>query len=172
MPEVAELLRELRPEAGLGSAVEGLVAFLHHAYLFWLDGEQLLTVDEAGLNQLLSSAPTAALPARRTARYLQIPPFRVWGVPVAGTPPEPLDGWFALRGEGGTTLDALAIFGMHPGREGFTTVEVSGERSAPSLRPNGSALYSPLLTGGAAAALASVDGEAELLELAWRGEAL
>jgi len=174
VPEVAELLQELRPEDGLGDAVEGLVAFVQHAYLFWLEGERVVTVDDPGLTGLLSSA---ALPHRHTAappssRYLQLPPLRVWGVPIPSAPPEPLDGWFALRVENGT-LEALAIFGLHPGREGFTAVEVTGARPGNRLvRPDGSALFSPTLAGGAAAGLASVDGEEELLELAWRGEDL
>src|SRR6185503_15592859 len=36
--EVAELLRELRPEEGVGEAVQALVALLHASYLFWAAG--------------------------------------------------------------------------------------------------------------------------------------
>lgn len=174
VPEVAELLQELRPEDELGHAVEGLVAFVRHAYLFWLEGERVIAVDEAELARLLSIAPPPYRPSRLTvlqsSRYLQLAPLRIWGVPIPGAPPEPLDGWFARRGESGT-LEALAIFGLHPGREGFTAVEVSGPRPESRLvRPDGSVLFSPTLAGGAAAGLASVDGEEELLELAWRGE--
>ena len=33
--EVVTLLRELRPEEGLGEGIDQLAALVHHAYLFW-----------------------------------------------------------------------------------------------------------------------------------------
>lgn len=175
--EVAELLRELRPEQGMGEAVETLVAFLHHAYLFWLDGERVQGISEARLVGMLADtgAPLdsngAGMPDQLSARpsyYVQLPALRVWGIPVVDGPPEPLDGWFAHRLGG--ELSLLAIFGMSPTREGLSAVELAGSAPAGLARLDGSPLFAPTLAGGATAGLASLTGEAELLELAWRGE--
>ena len=77
-----------------------------------------------------------------------------------------LDGWFATRAADALTV--LAIFGLHPGRAGFTVAEVAGARPVELARPDGSPLFAPALAGGEAAGLASVVGAEELLELAWR----
>jgi hypothetical protein len=66
----------------------------------------------------------------------------------------------------------LAIFGLHPGREGFSVVDADGYREADLQRDDGSALFSPVLPGGAAAGLFSIVGGEELLELAARVTAL
>lgn len=163
--EVAELLRELRPEEGVGEAVQALVALLHASYLFWAAGEPLHPLSEADLASLIAAAPP---PARRVAGtwYVQLPPLKVWATAVAGQPAEPLDGWFATGL--GDRLVVLALFGLSPARGGLTAVEVAGARPAPGLRPDGTPPFAPLLAGGAAAGLFSLAGEAELLELAWR----
>ena len=100
------------------------------------------------------------------SRYVQLPPLRVWAAPVEGGASEPLDGWFAYRS--GDDLSVLAIFGLHPGRAGFTAVEVGGPRPAHLERVDGSPLFSGTLPGAERAGLASVVGAEELLELAWR----
>ena len=168
--DVNELLQSLRPEEGLGQEVGGLAALLHAAYLFWLDGRQVVAVDEPGLARCLARAP-ADMPgaaARPGSRYVQLPPLRVWGAPIAGASAEPLDGWFA-EGQG-SSLSVVALFGLHPGREGVTVVEVSGAEPLGLAREDGSPLFAPTLAGGLAAGLASIEGAEELLELAWRME--
>jgi hypothetical protein len=174
--EVAELLHELRPAHRAGEGMAALVAFLHYAYLFWMDGETVITLGEKGLQQLVSDRP-ASLPPYRPAdlptRYLQLPPLRVWGTLAAGGPAEPLDGWFvARRAECADPLSLVAIFGLNPERQGFTTVELAGPRPVALQRADGSPLFSPTLAGGAAAGLFSLAGAEELLELAWRAEPL
>jgi CBS domain-containing protein len=179
--EVVELLRDFRPEEGLGEAVAALAALVHHAYLYWMDGARVGVVGERALESALTegrkdgkteSGSTEDLPSFRPSVfpsvYIQLPPLAVWGAPVAGAPPEPLDGWFLSRE--GDRITLLAIFGLHPGRAGLTTVETAGPRPGPLRRPDGSALFAPLLDGAAAAGLRSVAGEEELLELAWRVE--
>lgn len=183
--EVAELLHELRPEAGVGDAVQGLVAFLHYAYLFWRDGEHVRILSDAELAELLGAEsgrrvvqtippadPTvpAFRPSDFPTSYAQLPALRVWGTPLPGGSAEPLDGWFARRT--GAGLSILAVFGLHPAREGLTAVELAGPRPGSLRRLDGSELFAPTLAGGAAAGLASIAGEAELLELAWRAEEL
>jgi hypothetical protein len=170
--EVAELLRELRPEEGVGEAVQALVALLHVSYLYWAAGERLCALGEAELRLLTSgetpppSGGPSARPAAALTRYVQLPPLKVWATAVAGQPAEPLDGWFVTRE--GDRLAVLAIFGLSAARGGLTAVEVAGSRPAPGRRPDGTPPFAPLLEGGAAAGLFSLTGEAELLELAWR----
>jgi len=151
-----ELIRDLRPEAGLGEAIDEFVALIHAAYRFWEEGQHLIQVDEATFRPLV----------RPPAFYLQFPPRRVWGAPVPGGPHEPLDGCFVVRD--GATLHVAGIFGFHPGRDGFSVVSVSGPRSPGLRREDGTPLFSPVLPGGATAGLFSVTGMEELLELVWR----
>ena len=165
--QVAELLHELRPEEGLGDRVEALVGFVHTSYLFWHGGRSVREVPREALDELAAGPGESPKAESGTTIYFQLPALAVWGSPVAGGVPEPLDGWFAtLRAE---RLTLLAVFGLHPGREGFTTVEISGPRpDQPLVRPDGTPLFAPRLPGGASAGLYSVDGEKELLELGWR----
>ena len=172
--EVGELLRDLRPDEGLGQAMDTLVAFLHRAYLFWMDGAMVRGVTEAELARVVGSGqgqPPAVLPSsHQPSRYVQLPPLRVWGTPLEAAPAEPLDGWFSHHD--GDSLWILAVFGLHPARDGFTAVEVAGPRPPAHARADDSALFAPSLPGGEAAGLFSVSGEEELLELAWRVEIL
>jgi hypothetical protein len=66
----------------------------------------------------------------------------------------------------------LGVFGIHPERQGFSVVEVSGPRSDALAREDGSGLFTPVLPGGAAAGLFSLVGGEELLELGWRSRDL
>jgi len=168
--DVVELLRELEPEEGLGEGIATMAAFLHHSYLFWMDGERTVAIEPEALERALVAeprAPDAPSPAANpSTRYVQLPPLRVWGIGVEDGPAEPLDGWFVSPS--GDTLAVLAIFGIHPGRAGFTAVEVVGPRPVALERADGSTLFSAALPGAAQAGLASIVGAEELLELAWR----
>jgi hypothetical protein len=171
LPEVSQLLRELRPDEGLGEGVEALAALVHAAYLFYRSGERIIAVDDDTLRLLVGEAP-GARPAPASPpepAYVQLPPLRVWGVAMEGAPAEPLDGWFVTGGS--ASLSLVAVFGMHPGREGFTVVEAAGPRTEELRRSDGTALFAPMLAGGMTAGLASLSGAEELLELAWRVEA-
>jgi len=162
--EVVELLRELEPEEGLGEGIATMAAFLHQAYLYWMDGERTVPIDGVALERALSGEQVVA--TSRLAGYVQLPPLRVWGVGVEGGPAEPLDGWFISQND--EALSVLAIFGIQPGRAGFTAVEVVGPRPGSLERADGSPLFSAVLPGAARAGLASIVGAEELLELAWR----
>ena len=165
-----ELIHELRPESGLGEAVDEFVALLHAALLFWLEGGRTVRLGGTGLARLLAEVGSAPPREGPVAYYVQYPPRRLWGAPVPGETHEPLDGCFVSRT--GSTLTAVGIFGLHPSREGFAVVTVTGPRPSSLLREDGSPLFGPTLPGGEAAGLHSVTGMEELLELAWRGEAL
>ena len=165
---MVELIHELRPESGLGEAVDEFVALLHAVLLFWLEGARTVRLTGPGLTRLLAESGAAPRRDIPVAYYFQYPPRRLWGAPVPGDAHEPLDGCFVLRT--GPTLTAVAVFGLHPGREGFSVVAVTGARPSRLLRDDGSPLFAPALPGGEAAGLHSVTGMEELLELAWRGE--
>src|SRR4026207_1968959 len=55
--EVVTLVRELRPEEGLGEGIDELAAVLHHSYLFWVAEEPVMAISAGGLADLLKSAP-------------------------------------------------------------------------------------------------------------------
>lgn len=175
--EVVELVRELRPDGGLGEGIDQLVAVVQHAYLFWAAGEPTLSLSAHRLAALLTPA-RGQLPDRPTAPdayYIQMPERRVWAETVPGCPPEPLDGCFvhtSLRhATGSGELRVLGIFGIRPDREGFTVVETAGPRPEALARDDGTPLFAPVLPGGAAAGLFSIIGTEELLELGWRSRA-
>jgi hypothetical protein len=166
--EVVTLVREFRPEEGAGAEIGHLAALVHQAYLFWLSGQQVVPFGSAETEGLLvAEAGNVVSPALQPF-YGQLAERRVWAEPVPGAPHEPLDGCFVHLAPGSPTLRVLGVFGLHPDRPGFTVVEAQGARADQLARPDGSALYAPVLAGGAAAGLHSVAGAEELLELGFR----
>jgi hypothetical protein len=109
----------------------------------------------------------AGLPPSLPA-YVLVPERRIWAEVVLGVPHEPLDGCFIYAPPESGELRVLGVFGLHPDRPGFTVVEAAGPRVPHLARPDGSALFAPLLPGGAAAGLYSLAGGDELLELGFR----
>jgi hypothetical protein len=166
--DVVTLLRDLRPEEGLGEGIDQLAALVHHGYLFWDAGKRTLDLSSEQLRGLLGerveSALEAALPP---PQFVQVPVRRVWAAVVPGEPPEPLDGVFEY-GQPPNALRVLGVFGIHPDRPGFSVVEVAGTRPQSLSRPDRSELFSSTLTGGSAAGIYSLAGGEELLELGWR----
>jgi hypothetical protein len=166
--EVITLIRDLRPEEGLGEEIDQLAALIHHSYLFWDAGRPTIAISPEDLPTLLASEfPFISEQATRPPYYAQLPLRRIWAQVVGGEPPEPLDGCF-VHSIDGSTLKVLGVFGIHPERAGFSVVEVSGLRPAQLRRQDGTSLFSPSLPGGALAGLFSLAGEEELLELGWR----
>jgi hypothetical protein len=166
--EAVTLLRELRPDEGLGEAMDQMVALVHHAYLTWAAGGMTIPVGREAAEELLGpTPPEPADPKDMGAYYAQFPERLVWASVIEGEPPEPLDGCFVSRVPNGT-LRVLGIFGMRPDRPGFSAVESIGPRADGLARVDGSPLFAPTLPGGGAAGLHSIVGEEELLELGWR----
>jgi len=165
-PEAIQLVRDLRPEEGIGEAIDQLVALAHHAYLFWAAGRPLIELSE----DLLESRPPSADGTAPAAYYARFPEHRIWAQVIEGASHEPLDGSFvhALPDQ---SIRVLGVFGLHPDRIGFSVVEVAGPRVETLTREDGTALFAPRLEGGAAAGLRSIAGEEELLELGWRAQA-
>ena len=95
-----DLMHELRPEEGLGDAVDDFVALVHAAYLFWRDGERTSSLDVAATHALClplgDGELTPAAPSPEGARYIQVAPQLIWGRLAEDAPFEPLDGWFAV----------------------------------------------------------------------------
>jgi hypothetical protein len=172
VPEVVTLLHDLRPEDGLGDGMDQLVALVHHAYLLWDAGALTLPLSPERLTGLLeapaTSSPETDQPPR--AYYAQLQDRQVWARVVDDLPAEPMDGCFVHSR--GVELRVLGIFGLRPEREGFSAVETAGPRPHGLRRPDGTALFSPVLSGGRSAGLYSLVGGEELLELGWRTRAL
>jgi hypothetical protein len=171
--EVVTLLRELRPDEGLGESIDQLAALVHHAYLFWDAGG--LTV-ELPLDRLIERhEETSRLDepgVRGPAYYAQVPERRIWAQVIPGEPHEPLDGCFVHDLPESDEIRVLGVFGIHPERTGFSVVEVTGSAPGVLEREDGSELFAPKLLGGVAAKLFSIAGEEELLELGWRSHEL
>jgi len=169
--DVVTLVRELRPEEGLGEGIDQLAALVHHAYLHWEAGQTTIELPAEHLASLLRDRPE---PEGKTeapsAYYAQLPQHRVWAEVIPGHPPEPLDGCFVHSTSDGSELRVLGVFGIHPEREGFSVVEATGPRPAALMRADGTELFSPTLIGGKEAGLYSITGEEELLDLGWRIE--
>lgn len=167
--EVVALLRDLRPDEGLGEGIHQLAALVHHAYLFWDAGS--LTVDIAS-DRLARLLGPRFVPAEESmeqpAYYAQLPEHRIWAQVIPGLPHEPLDGCFVHPLPDPAVLRVLGVFGIHPERPGFSVVEVTGRRPVALARADGTDLFTPILPGGSAAGLFSVTGEEELLDLGWR----
>lgn len=164
--EAIQLVRELRPDDGIGEAIDQLVALVHHAYLFWAAGSVVVQVGAEVLDRDGAKGDILA-----PAWYARFPERRVWAQVVEGAAHEPLDGCFAHR-LGGDSLRVLGVFGLHADRPGFSVVEVSGPRPQGLARESGEPLFAPRMEGGAAAGLRSIAGEEELLELGWRARAI
>lgn len=166
--EVVTLLRDLRPDDGLGEGMDQLAALVHHAYLFWATGSLTVEVSPRQLEHLLGDQAAQDGDRELPPYYVQIPERRVWAEAIPGRPPEPLDGCFVYRDSNQTELRVLGVFGVYGDRPGFSVVEAMGARPHALARGDGSRLFTPTLPGGAAAHLYSLEGAEELLELGWR----
>jgi hypothetical protein len=169
--EVVTLLRDLRPDEGLGEAMDQMVALVHHAYLAWAAGGVTIPVGREAAEELLAKRREGADSKEVPAYYAQFPERMIWAAVIENEAPEPLDGIFVSRVPDGD-LRVLGIFGLRPERAGFSAVEATGGRAERLAREDGSPLFDPTLPGGEAAGLRSIVGEAELLELGWRTQSL
>lgn len=184
-PAAVELLHELRPEEGLGDAVDDFVSFVHAAYCFWEDGEQTAALDESAMGSLIetsdrrsetgySSSPPPISDLRSpisdlrppVSCYVQIPPRLLWSQVESSEIHEPIDGWFAVPE--GEQLRVVACLGLHAERPGLSVMTAIGPAPHSLQREDGSASFAPMMEGGAAAGLHSVANAEELLWLGWR----
>jgi hypothetical protein len=163
---VVQVLRDIVPDEGVGEAVDQHVALLHNAYLFWQAGQRIVRLSRDETESLLARPTANGNGKTFPTSYVQFPERTLWAQINEGAPHEPLDGVFVTPA--GEEIRVLGIFGMHPDRIGFSVAEVSGPRKNLDRRADGTSLFAPLLPGGAAANLYSVDGASELVELGAR----
>ena len=159
---VTEFLRDLVPEDAPAESLHEFIAALQHSYLFWQGGKAVLESADTGI----PVGPRPAHPPTRLPAYVRLPSHLYWGQVEPDAPHEPVDGFF-VHGVG-DGIRALAIFGVHPERPGFTVAEVRGGAvTLLSPRADGSAPFAPQMDGGKNAGIRSVAGPDELLALAW-----
>jgi hypothetical protein len=178
-PGAVELLHELRPDGGLGDAVDDFVAFVHAAFCYWNAGEHTVRIDATVLRDIMANgeqrtanASGALAPSaeRRSpfASYVQIAPRILWSQVESSEIHEPIDGWFAIPE--GDALRVVACLGLHPERPGLSVLTATGPAPHALQRDDGTAPFAPVMEGGAAAGLHSVADADELLWLAWQSE--
>lgn len=178
IPAAVELLHELRPDDGLGAAVDEFVAFVHAAFCYWHDGQRTVSLDErdvrsgmeAGGRRMEGGGDHARSPLSvldpRSSGYVQISPRILWSQVESSEIHEPIDGWFAVPE--GDALRVVACLGLHPERPGLSVLTAVGPAPTVLERHDGTAPFAPVMEGGAAAGLHSVANGDELLWLAWR----
>jgi hypothetical protein len=118
------LVRELRPEDGIGDGMDQLVALVHHAYLFWAGGQRVRSIDRAGLDLMLATDLPPDLHDDALAWYLQLPERRMWAQALEDSAHEPLDGVFVHHSTGGALRVLRPL--RHAAHHGFTVVEAIG----------------------------------------------
>jgi hypothetical protein len=167
-----ELMGKLRPDEGLGDAVDDFVAFVYAAWRFWCDGKQAVRLGDAATRALCApvepSGGSRRTPHPGITRYIQVFPRLIWGRLASDEIYEPLDGWFATMGDSG--LRVVACFGLHSARPGLSVVVVEGPRPSGIAREDGTPVFSPMMPGGDIAGLHALAAPEELLLLAWRAE--
>jgi hypothetical protein len=166
IPEAVTLLRELRPEEGIGEGMDYLVALAHHAYLTWEAGSLTVALASEQTDGLLEPAARTAPDGGDApkAYYVQFLEHRIWARVIDDEPAEPLDGCF-VHAAPDASLRVLGIFGLRPERVGFSAVEASGPRPSAAVRADGTPLFSSVMGVGR---IHSITGGDELLELGWR----
>jgi hypothetical protein len=165
LPDVVTMMHDLRPEDGVGEAMDYLVALGHHAYLTWAAGSLTVRLGPDQTESLLRD--TGDVPDSGDspkAYYTQFLEHDIWASVIDNQPAEPLDGCFVHSTSAGA-LRVLGIFGIRPERFGFSAVEAEGFRPVSLTRPDGAPLFASTLGGGR---LHSIIGTEELLELGWR----
>lgn len=166
IPEVVTLMRDLRPEEGIGEGMDFLVALGHHAYLAWDAGSLTVPLAVAETEELLDATSPVApgVGGAPKAYYAQFLEHQIWAKVIDDEAAEPLDGCFVHSTPAGV-LRVLGIFGLRPERVGFTAVEAAGPRPDAPERPDGTPLFASTLGAGR---LYSITAGEELLELGWR----
>lgn len=165
-----QLLHDLRPDDGLGDAIDDFVRFVHAAFRFWLAGSVTIELDLDHTERL--TAGDGLTPPERTApagaMYIQVSPRVFWAQLDQDGAFEPLDGWFAVHD--GQIRHLVGCLGVHPGRPGLSVLSADGPPPDDLRRSDGTPLFSPTMPGGEAAGLHAISGPDELALLADRAD--
>ena len=143
--EVITLFRDLRPDEGVGEAMDQMVALVHHAYLTWAAGAVTIPIARDTAEEVLSAVATdGAEPKDVTAYYAQFPERMIWARVIENEAPEPLDGLFVSRdprgcclGGGGGGGGGGGAWKKKGGGRRWKTRRRSGARTAPRPRDGG-----------------------------------
>lgn len=164
---VIEWLDTLRPDEGIGDAVDEFVLLTHAAYRWWAEGMVTDSLDREETESLIAGtvATDAAGPPEPRTAYFQVVPHLIWGR-IEAANHEPLDGWFAVAD--GEVLQVVGCLGVHPERPGLSVMAVAGSRRPIAPRPDGTPPFAPTMSGGDLAGLHAIDTPDELLQLAWQ----
>ena len=150
----------------------GVLAF--HAVPFQQAGCPVLLADTALCRFLTGAWEGSGAPAPPgSAGYVQLPRHLFWAQAEAGTPPEPVDGFFWTV-SAGAVLHLLLALGMRDGRPGLSIVPVAdaplaeaGGWLAATVREEGPD-FATTLPGGELQGLLSFTAAGEVLKLAAR----
>ncbi len=165
-PPVVEWLDALRPEEGIGDAVDEFVLLTHAAYRWWAEGSATRSFDREATESLIASAAVGSDgTGQLRTTYFQVAPHRIWGR-IEESNHEPLDGWFAVVD--GDELRVVGCLGVHPERPGLSVMAVAGPRNTIAPRADGAPPFAPTMSGGDLAGLYAIDTPDELLQLAWQ----
>src|SRR4051812_44000477 len=91
--EVVALLRELRPDEGLGEGIDQLAALVHHGYLFWDGGGHTVGLSPDQLTDLLGRSSVSVPQLDGPALYTQLPERRGGAPGLPRGPPPPINRW-------------------------------------------------------------------------------
>lgn len=168
---VGAFLRGLRPAEAHGEAMHQYASLAYHAWRFHEAGRPFWLLGIHATRFLVDGAPSrTAPPLPAVSGYLQLPRHLFWVGGSGDDTPEPADGLFWNRSEGGV-LHVLLAMGMRGDRAGLGVVPVA---DAPwsdaarwleaSVRPDGDD-FATTLPGGELEGLYSLETAGEALKL-------
>jgi hypothetical protein len=178
----AEALREVVPADATSEQLEEYRLLLYHGFNFWRFGRRLYSLEPAAARYLVEAAPTLAgweLRLPYPSVYVQLPPRLFWATIAVDTPPEPVDGFFAVQsagidplGPGFHDLQVLMVLGVRRDRAGFSVIPFDTE-VGPGIQADwveapgreGGRDFENILPGGEIAGLYSILTNTEALKL-------
>ena len=168
--EVVTLLRELRPEEGLGEGIDQLAALVHHAYLFWDAGaaDVELPARTAGCPAGRRRRQTPSTASRRRPTTPSCREHRIWAQVIPGHPPSRSTAVSCTPRRTRRRSECSASSESTPSARGSAWSKQPDRGRWRWRARTGPSCSAPTLAGGQAAGLFSITGEEELLELGWR----
>jgi hypothetical protein len=177
----ADALRDIIPADAPREALEQHRALLYHSFNFWRFGRRLYLLERAVTRYLVEAAPSLDgwdLRLPHPSIYIQLPGNLFWASISPDTPPEPVDGFFAVESRGLDPLgppyrhlEVLLVLGIRRERAGFSIIPldlevgpgIADDWAAPS-RDDGPDFVS-VLPGGDMAGIYSILTTGEALKL-------
>jgi hypothetical protein len=178
----ADAVRELVPTDATAEQLEEYRLLFYHGFNFWRFGRRLYTLEPATARYLVEAAPRLAgweLRLPYPGVYVQLPPRLFWASIDLESPPEPVDGFFAVQsdgidplGPGFSDLQVLMVLGVRRDRAGFSVIAFDTEVGpgipadwAEAPGRDGAPDFASTLPGGEMAGLYSILTNTEALKL-------